>query len=163
MAKNKPTLPPRKWYSLQQAADKLSQIFNQTVTSGDLLHYANQGLLELSVRIDFERIDDDEFNFSIHNSNLNDVLDDIYDLDIHYWQGYIGRADFIKTDRFKAVLNDTFDFEKAFKKLQEDSLKSEDGLADMYSFFSELNKDTIPYYYASINKTTPIDINTNID
>ena len=163
MAKNKPTLPPRKWYSLQQAADTLSQIFNQAVTSGDLLHYANQGLLELSVRIDFERINDDEFNFSIHNSNLNDVLDDIYDLDIHYWQGYIGKTDFIKTDRFKAVLNDTFDFEKAFKKLQEDSLKSEDGLADMCSFFSELNKDSIPYYYASINKSPPIDINTNID
>ena len=82
---------------------------------------------------------------------------------MHCWQGYIGRTDFIKTDRFKAVLNDTFDFKKAFKKLQEDSLKSEDGLADMYSFFSELNKDTIPYYYASINKSTPIDINTNID
>ena len=76
MAK-KPTLPPRKWYSLQQAADKLSQIFNQAVTSGDLLHYANQGLLELSVRIDFERINDDEFNFSIHNSNLNEVLEDV--------------------------------------------------------------------------------------
>ena len=163
MAKNKPTLPPRKWYSLQQAADKLSQIFNQAVTSGDLLHYANQGLLELSVRIDFERINDDEFNFSIHNSNLNEVLEDVYYLDIHYWQGYNGRSDFIKNDRFKAVLNDTFDFEKAFKKLQEDSLKSEDGLVDMYSFFSEVNKDTTHCYYAGINKSQPIDINTNIE
>ena len=63
--KNKIKLPPRKWYSLQQAAEKLSQETNQTITSGDLLHYANQGLLELSVRVDFENINDDEFKFNL--------------------------------------------------------------------------------------------------
>ena len=39
MAKNKPTLPPRKWYSLQQAADKLTREFGESVTIDDLLHY----------------------------------------------------------------------------------------------------------------------------
>ena len=47
MAK-KPTLPPRKWYSLQQAADKLRREFGEPVTIDDLLHYSQIGLLELS-------------------------------------------------------------------------------------------------------------------
>ena len=51
MAKNKPTLPPRKWYSLQQAADKLTREFGELVTIDDLLHYYQIGLLELSVYI----------------------------------------------------------------------------------------------------------------
>lgn len=51
MAKNKPTLPPRKWYSLQQAADKLTREFGEPVTIDDLLHYYQIGLLELSVYI----------------------------------------------------------------------------------------------------------------
>lgn len=162
MAK-KPTLPPRKWYSLQQAADKLTQIFNQPITSGDLLHYANQGLIELSVRIDFEKIDDDEFNLSIHNSNLDEVIEDIYELDIHCWQGYTGKTDFIKTDRFKAVLKDTFDFGEAFKKLQEDSFKSDYGLVDANSLFSEINNKSIPVYDAYLNKESRLDIKTNIE
>lgn len=163
MAKNKPTLPPRKWYSLQQAADKLTREFNEPVTSGDLLHYANQGLIELSVRIMFEKIDDTEFNFSIHKSNLEDVIKDIYDLDIHYWQGYIGKTDFIKTDRFKAVLQNTFDYGNIFKKFQEQALKSDDGLIDAESFLSEVNSETIPTYNAYINKSVDVDIKTNIE
>ena len=51
MAKNKPTLPPRIWYSLQQAADKLTREFGEPVTIDDLLHYYQIGLLELSVHI----------------------------------------------------------------------------------------------------------------
>ena len=45
MAKNKPTLPPRKWYSLQQAADKLTKEFGEPVTVDDLLHYYQIDLL----------------------------------------------------------------------------------------------------------------------
>ena len=52
MAKNKPTLPPRKWYSLQQAADKLTREFGEPVTIDDLLHYYQIDLLELSIHID---------------------------------------------------------------------------------------------------------------
>lgn len=40
MAKNKPTLPPRKWYSLQQAADKLTREFGKPVTVDDLLPFS---------------------------------------------------------------------------------------------------------------------------
>lgn len=52
MAKNKLTLPPRKWYSLQQAADKLTREFNEPVTIDDLLHYYSIDLLELSIYIE---------------------------------------------------------------------------------------------------------------
>ena len=40
MDKNKPTLPPRKWYSLQQAADKLTREFGEPVTVDDLLPFS---------------------------------------------------------------------------------------------------------------------------
>lgn len=40
MDKNKPTLPPRKWYSLQQAADKLTREFGKPVTVDDLLPFS---------------------------------------------------------------------------------------------------------------------------
>ncbi|OOF57317.1 hypothetical protein [Rodentibacter myodis] len=163
MTKNKPTLPPRKWYSLQQAADKLSQIFNQPVTSGDLLHYANQGLIELSVRIDFEKIDDDFFKINIHNSNLEKVLDDIYDLDVHCWQGYIGKTNFIKTDRFKAILNDTFNFEDVFNKMQSESMKSEMGLVDSDVFLAKINNETIPVYDGFVNDDFYMGVRTNIE
>lgn len=156
-------LPPRKWYSLQQAADKLTQIFNQPITSGDLLHYANQGLIEISVRIDFEKIDDDSFRINIHNSNLNNVIDDIYDLDIHCWQGYIGRTDFIKTERFKAILRDRFNFEDAFNKMKSESMKSDIGLVDSDVFLAEINNETIPVYDAYINDDHYMGIRTNIE
>lgn len=51
MAKNKPTLPPRKWYSLQQAADKLTREFGEPVTVDDLLHYYQIDLLPFSIYI----------------------------------------------------------------------------------------------------------------
>ena len=40
MDKNKPTLPPRKWYSLQQTADKLTREFGKPVTVDDLLPFS---------------------------------------------------------------------------------------------------------------------------
>ena len=39
MKKNQIKLPSRKWYSLQQAADKLTREFGVTITIDDLLHY----------------------------------------------------------------------------------------------------------------------------
>ena len=51
MAKNKPTLPPRKWYSLQQAADKLTRELGESVTIDDLLHYCQIELLNISVYV----------------------------------------------------------------------------------------------------------------
>ncbi|MFQ1049426.1 hypothetical protein ACIRXL_04915 [Avibacterium paragallinarum] len=161
MTRQKINLPPRKWYSLQQGADKLSQETNQIITSGDLLHYANQGLLELSVRIDFENINNEEFKLNIHNSNLNNVLNDLYDIDIHCWQGYKGKTDFLKTERFKAILRDEFDFEKFFEQMKEDCLMSEDGLSDSEEVFSKVNE--IPTYNGLVNNEYDIDIRTNIE
>lgn len=50
MTKNKPTLPPRKWYSLQQAADKLTREFNEPVTIEDLIHYAAIGNIQFCIK-----------------------------------------------------------------------------------------------------------------
>ncbi|WP_288677147.1 hypothetical protein [uncultured Aggregatibacter sp.] len=161
--KNKIKLPPRKWYSLQQAAEKLSQETNQTITSGDLLHYANQGLLELSVRIDFKNIDNDNFTLSIHNSNLDNVIDEIYYLDVHCWQGYEGKTNFIKTPKFKAVLRDDFDFKEAFNKVMKSGMNSEDGLADIEAIFTEVNNKSIPIYDGLINDEYFIEVRTNIE
>jgi hypothetical protein len=159
--KNKIKLPPRKWYSLQQAAEKLSQETNQTITSGDLLHYANQGLLELSVRVDFENINDDEFKFNLQNSNLNEVLDKIYDLDIHCWQAYKGKNDFLKTERFKAILRDEFDFGKAFEQMKNNSSLSNNGLTKIEAVLSQINN--IPTYNGIVNDEYDIDVTTNIE
>lgn len=51
MPKNQIKLPPRKWYSLQQAADKLSQDTNRTITIDDLLHYCQIELLNISIYV----------------------------------------------------------------------------------------------------------------
>ncbi|OOF89403.1 hypothetical protein BKG94_02070 [Rodentibacter ratti] len=53
MTKSKPTLPPRKWYSLQQAADKLTRKFNEPVTIEDLIHYWIHGYLMFSVKMEY--------------------------------------------------------------------------------------------------------------
>ena len=51
MAKNQIKLPPRKWYSLQQAADKLTRELNEPITIDDLLHYYQIDLLPFSIYI----------------------------------------------------------------------------------------------------------------
>ncbi|HDR1520465.1 TPA: hypothetical protein QB484_001294, partial [Pasteurella multocida] len=70
--KEKIKLPPRKWYSLEQAAKKITQETGEHITERDLIYYANQGLFELSVYINFRKIDDFTYNLELKNSNLND-------------------------------------------------------------------------------------------
>lgn len=82
-------LPPRKWYNLEQASEKISREIGEKVTEKDIIYYANQGYLELSVYIDLEKIEDNEYKIEIRNSNLNDdLLEEIDFLDIHCWQSY---------------------------------------------------------------------------
>ena len=64
MAKNKPTLPPTKWYSLQQAADKLTREFGEPVTVDDLLHYYQIDLLPFSIYI----------NHNVERTCINDLV-----------------------------------------------------------------------------------------
>ena len=64
MAKNKPTLPPRKWYSLQQVADKLTREFGEPVTVDDLLHYYQIDLLPFSTYI----------NHNVERTCINDLV-----------------------------------------------------------------------------------------
>lgn len=51
MAQQKRKLPNRKWYSLEQAAEKLTREFNELVTINDLLHFYICKKLDLSVYI----------------------------------------------------------------------------------------------------------------
>ncbi|MEH8044893.1 hypothetical protein [Gallibacterium anatis] len=51
MAQQKRKLPNRKWYSLEQAAEKLTREFNEPVTINDLLHFYICKKLDLSVYI----------------------------------------------------------------------------------------------------------------
>lgn len=50
-------LPPRKWYTLQQAAEKLTRDLKEPVTVEDLLHFAAIGKLELCIKM---RLDDEQ-------------------------------------------------------------------------------------------------------
>lgn len=52
MTQEKIKLPPRKWYSLEQAAEKLTRDTGEHVAVDDLLHYYLIDLLELSIYID---------------------------------------------------------------------------------------------------------------
>lgn len=52
MKKNQIKLPSRKWYSLQQAADKLTREFGVPITIDDLLHYYQIDLLPFSIYIE---------------------------------------------------------------------------------------------------------------
>ena len=50
MTQGKIKLPPRKWYSLQQAADKLTMDSGEVVTVNDLLHYAYNRKLQICTK-----------------------------------------------------------------------------------------------------------------
>ncbi|OOF81900.1 hypothetical protein BKG92_08205, partial [Rodentibacter ratti] len=70
MTKHKPTLPPRKWYSLQQAADKLTREFNEPVTIEDLIHYWIHGYLMFSVKVEYSGL-----TFDIGDYRFSDITD----------------------------------------------------------------------------------------
>lgn len=59
-AKSKPTLPPRKFYTLQQAAEKLTREFKEPVTVEDLIYYWAFDNLNLSIYFS-----DYPYNFTI--------------------------------------------------------------------------------------------------
>lgn len=145
----KPKLPPRKWYNLEQASEKISREIGEKVTEKDIIYYANQGYLELSVYIDFEKIEDDEYKLDIRNSNLNDeLLDEIYFLDIHCWQSY-PQLQFIQGNLFKAKVNDNFDYGQIHQQMKEQSLMSELGLVDEDFLLSRLD-NTIPILWDTL-------------
>ncbi|MFU2060106.1 hypothetical protein ACLSZY_10915 [Avibacterium volantium] len=50
MAQQKITLPPRKWYSLEQAAEKLTRESGELVTIDDLLHFAITNRLQICAK-----------------------------------------------------------------------------------------------------------------
>lgn len=145
----KPKLPPRKWYNLEQASEKISREIGEKVTEKDIIYYANQGYLELSVYIDFEKIEDDEYKLDIRNSNLNDeLLDEIYFLDIHCWQSY-PQLQFIQGNLFKAKVNDNFDYGQIHQQMKEQSLMSELGLVDEDFLLSQLD-NAIPVLWDTL-------------
>lgn len=155
-------LPMRKWYSLEQASEKLTKDTGEKVTPGDIIHYANRGFLELSVYVDFEIIDD-ECKLEIRNSNLNeDLLDDIFLLDVHCWQGY-PKLDFISGELFKARLKDEFSNADFFEKMKSKCEDSEFGFVDCDFLAQELDRAIKRVNNCLINEDFFIDLKTNIE
>ncbi|WGE51328.1 hypothetical protein NYR68_02760 [Actinobacillus equuli subsp. haemolyticus] len=163
MNQQKFKLPPRKWYSLEQASEKVSRELGEKVTEKDIIYYANQGYLELSIYIDFEKIEKDEYKLEIRNSNLSDdLLDDVYFLDIHCWQSY-PKLRFIQGDLFKAVINDEFDYSLLFEKMGYESRDSELGLVDEDFLLSYMD-DSIPIIWDTyFNDLRITKLKTNIE
>ncbi|MEX4694153.1 hypothetical protein MY579_01625 [Haemophilus influenzae] len=119
MAKNKPTLPPRKWYSLQQAADKLTREFGEPVTVDDLLHYYQIDLLPFSIYINHnaERTCINDLVFSDSQKSENsmpisilkfDILNKLEELII----GKILYIEFAKKETESLIL-DSYKFKKS--------------------------------------------------
>lgn len=120
MTQEKIKLPPRKWYDLEQASEKLTNDLGKKFTEKDLIYYANQGYLELSVYIDFEFFEEDrKANFEIRNSSLqnSDIVttqgilislyrnpSDLYSL-IEEPKYMIKGKNYIQGEFFKSIIN----------------------------------------------------------
>ncbi|HDR1861751.1 TPA: hypothetical protein QB615_001156, partial [Pasteurella multocida] len=155
-------LPPRKWYSLEQAAEKITQETGEHITERDLIYYANQGFFELSVYINFKKIDDCTYNLELKNSNLNDeLINEIHYAEIRSWQSY-PKIEFFKGKLFTATLKDLFDEKSFFEFIKKASLDSELGLADENAIFQELD-NSIPLLEDIFLNDSLIDLKTNIE
>ena len=94
-------LPNRKWYTLQQAADKLTRESGEPVTVEDLIHYAYIGDLELCIDVYYDNTDSKQ-NFN-ENRIKNCIIDDKeYAIDgLFIENGYTPNIDFIKSLNIK--------------------------------------------------------------
>lgn len=140
-------LPPRDWFSLDQAAEKLTRDTGETVTAGDLLYYANRGQLELSVYIDFNLVFFDDYKdealsgyLDIRNSNINnELLDKTSYIVIKSWQ-LPPHKNFIKGELFTAIVRDEFDLAEYRDKIKKECEENDLLFVDSDLGIEEANK-----------------------
>ncbi|MCT8845613.1 hypothetical protein NUQ40_11850, partial [Glaesserella parasuis] len=53
MSESKYTLPPREWYSLEQAVKRIQQLTGETIEIEELIHYWLIGKLNIAINIFF--------------------------------------------------------------------------------------------------------------
>ena len=165
MTQEKIKLPPRKWYDLEQASEKLTNDLGKKFTEKDLIYYANQGYLELSVYIDFEFFEEDrKANFEIRNSSLqnSDIVttqgilislyrnpSDLYSL-IEEPKYMIKGKNYIQGEFFKSIINNKTTRNERLSMLQ--SLNSlYDDLIEPEIFLDKL-MGTTPFKKIKINQ-----------
>lgn len=140
-------LPPRKYFDLEDASKKLTKDLGYEVTEKDIIYYANEGLIELSVYIDLEiNIDEDEDykwgRIEIRGVNLD--FDELYKADFHCFSKF--PQPYIKGKLFEAYVNDRFNYQETFDEMRKQSEFSEDGLIDMETFFTEQTYKYLEHY-----------------
>ncbi|MDA5621521.1 hypothetical protein NMW79_03300 [Pasteurella multocida] len=74
--KNKPTLPQRMWYSLEQAAHKLTKETGEIVTIQDLIYFWGDNKLNLYTTISYSLT-----NFELAEEHIKDEILDKFDFD----------------------------------------------------------------------------------
>ncbi|MCT8565804.1 hypothetical protein Q7471_03580 [Glaesserella parasuis] len=80
-------IPPRKWYTLEQAIKRIKQLTGEEYEINDLLHFSNLGYIELSVLFDI--------NFGGESGEINSIdirgidntifTDEMYYMNIHHF------------------------------------------------------------------------------
>ncbi|MGC6298019.1 hypothetical protein [Pasteurella multocida] len=152
MMAGKMKLPPRKWYNLKQASDKLSKEYNDTVTPEDILHYAGQGYFELLINIDFNIDQFDNYHLSIKGVNIDNTIKNILCLEI---RGFSINPDIHRYQYENAVLTikDNFNYSNLF---------SNDEYDEYDEYDNEINLDQTKPKRAILNNKNII-IKTNIE
>ncbi|TPH21501.1 hypothetical protein EUX52_04770 [Haemophilus haemolyticus] len=150
MDTNKPILPPRKWYSLQQAADKLSKDSGEYVTKQDILHYASQGYLELAIYIDFYKTEFDDYKFNIKGMDMNSMINKLFIIEFRgfSWNSFRENYHFEQSrltikDKFKHIFSGSWNDDYENEDYEYDDYEDEDYEYDDY-------EDSTPSFYNSL-------------
>ncbi|MDO4626586.1 MAG: hypothetical protein Q4A81_04680 [Pasteurellaceae bacterium] len=114
----KQLLPTRKWYDLQQAADRLTEIIGKTVTKKDLIYYASQGYLELSTYLDFSKNEFNEYKINIYNITMQEIIADIQFFEFRAISTDPTQENYY-TDTVKLIVKDEFSYDIFFNDSKE--------------------------------------------
>ena len=146
-------LPNRKWYTLQQAADKLTRESGEPVTVEDLIHYAYIGDLELCIDVYYDNTDSKQ-NFN-ENRIKNCIIDDKeYALEIDDFVFVEDESDILREPKKNFYINEKYyNISMDTDERSELKLNSYKGLLSFY-IEQEQSEDNILTNGFLINKTT---------
>lgn len=131
MSESKYQLPPREWYSLEQAVKHIQQLTGETFEVGDLIHFWLLGKLNIAINVFFENsrlkhMFDEKT--SIVESEVNEIIIGNKTIEIdkinHYIykrESYLENKEFFGDKNFILScikFNDSIEAEKDFKALQ---------------------------------------------